>query len=55
MENKVEVKFVPGPQVNVVEVRCVKCDALLDKVPDRRTAIMRSGDYSAHVCEVSHQ
>ena len=31
-----------------VEVRCPKCDTLLDCVPDKRTAYFRAGRYAEH-------
>lgn len=34
-----------------VEVRCAKCDEMIDRVEDRRTAVMRAGSYITHVCK----
>jgi len=32
------------------KVLCAKCGAVLDKVPDRYSAIWRAGKYLEHVC-----
>jgi hypothetical protein len=36
-----------------VEVRCIKCKQLLDRVPDQRTAYWRCEQYAMHSRECS--
>ncbi|MFZ3210190.1 MAG: hypothetical protein WA188_01630 [Terriglobales bacterium] len=33
-----------------IEVHCANCSALLDRVPNNRTAFWRSVTYAEHVC-----